>query len=224
MSTGNIRNTGDAARALEATLLRQLLESSGAFKGANVTGGQVQASMFVEALADAVSQSGGLGLARLLEGSLEPGGPKEDAQPDAGPSASTLTSGFGRRIHPIDGTPSFHTGVDMAGDEGAAIRAAADGVVLRAGPRGGYGQAVEIDHGAGRSTLYAHASALDVKPGDRVAQGQTIGQVGQSGRATGPHLHFEVRQDGKPIDPTSALKAYGKRVDNPSGKKPPQGG
>jgi murein DD-endopeptidase MepM/ murein hydrolase activator NlpD len=92
--------------------------------------------------------------------------------------------------------------------------------VISAGVRGGYGNVVEIDHGHGLTTLYAHASAVEVQPGDHVQRGQEVGQVGQTGHATGPHLHFEVRVEGRPIDPAGALKAYGIRADIPNRVRP----
>jgi murein DD-endopeptidase MepM/ murein hydrolase activator NlpD len=230
---GPIKDAADASRALEATLLRQLLSSSGAFKGGELAGEQLHAEMFMEALADAVAQSGGLGLSKVLENSLgaAEGGkadqfsdaPKETPKPTAtaapaSPKApGSASSGFGMRTHPIDGVEKFHTGIDLRGKEGTPILAAADGVVRSAGTRGGYGNAVEIDHGNGVTTLYGHASELGVKPGDHVEKGQEIGEVGMTGRATGPHLHFEVRVEGKPVDPRGALKAYGIRADNPIG-------
>jgi murein DD-endopeptidase MepM/ murein hydrolase activator NlpD len=231
---GSIKDAGDAARALEATLLRQLLASSGAFKGSELAGEQLHAQMFVEALADAVSQSGGLGLSKLLENSLGDAkgsaeGKTSDApaeEPHAHPTGShpaspktpgPVSSGFGMRMHPIDGVEKFHTGIDLRGKEGTPILAAQDGVVRSAGTRGGYGNAVEIDHGNGVTTLYGHAAELEVKPGDHVQKGEEIGQVGMTGRATGPHLHFEVRVEGKPVDPKGALKAYGIRADNSIG-------
>lgn len=212
MSTGP-RDLSDAARALEATLLRQLIASSGAFKGNGVAGSHLHAEMFIETLADAVAKGGGLGLARMLEDSLDRG--------EADLPAPDVTSGFGTRTDPIDGSTRFHTGVDLAGPEGAGIRAAADGVVRSAGKRGGYGNAVEIEHGGGVSTLYAHASSLSVRVGDKVQQGQEVGRVGETGRATGPHLHFEVRVDGRPINPQAALKAYGIRAEDTIGGTPP---
>jgi murein DD-endopeptidase MepM/ murein hydrolase activator NlpD len=224
---GPIKDASDASRALEATLLRQLLASSGAFKGGEIAGEQLHAEMFMEALADAVAQSGGLGLSKVLESSLGEANklsdaPNEAPRPAADASASpktpgSISSGFGMRTHPIDGVQKFHTGVDLRGSEGTPILAAESGVVRSAGTRGGYGNAVEIDHGNGVSTLYGHASELGVKPGDHVEKGQQIGEVGMTGHATGPHLHFEVRVEGKPVDPKGALKAYGIRADNPIG-------
>ena len=140
------------------------------------------------------------------------------------PGATSVTpevsSGFGARKDPINGTQRFHTGVDVAAEEGSPVLAAAPGIVLRAGRRGGYGNAVEIDNGSGISTLYGHASALAVKEGDSVRAGDPIASVGHTGRATGSHLHFEVRKDGRPIDPKSTLNRWGERADVLIGRKP----
>lgn len=114
-----------------------------------------------------------------------------------------ITSPFGWRFHPILHRTLFHTGVDIAADTGEPIHVAADGVVIYAGWYGGYGNAVVVDHGGGLSTLYAHCSVIYVKKGESVAQGEVIAGVGMTGYATGPHLHFEVRVDGKPINPMS---------------------
>jgi hypothetical protein len=124
--------------------------------------------------------------------------------PASGEVTDHVTSEFGRRVHPITGDVRMHTGVDLRAAEGVPIRAAAPGVVREAGPRGGYGNAVEIDHGDGTSTLYAHASSLVVKPGQHVEGGETLGLVGHTGQATGPHLHFELRHHGHPVDPLAA--------------------
>ena len=134
-----------------------------------------------------------------------------------GPEGSHLprvTSPFGLRADPFDGHLTRHQGVDLAGHEGDEIRAVSGGVVRRAGPLGGYGQAVEVDRGDGVTMLYGHASELLVAEGDHVTEGQTIARVGHTGRATGPHLHFEVRQGGRPVDPSRALKIYGLRADD----------
>ena len=128
-------------------------------------------------------------------------------------AGSRTTSGYGLRADPFDGHLAAHAGLDLAAPEGESITAAAAGIVRRAGRRGGYGQAVEIDHGGGVTTLYAHASTLLVRPGDHVEAGDPIGRVGSTGRATGAHLHFELRQDGEAIDPRPALKAYGERAE-----------
>ena len=124
-----------------------------------------------------------------------------------------VTSAFGPRHDPFDGRLTRHEGVDLAGAEGAEVRAARGGVVVRAGERGNYGQSVEIDHGGGVVTLYGHGSEVLVREGETVTPGQPILRVGHSGRATGPHLHFEVRVGGQPVDPGRALKIYGLRAE-----------
>jgi murein DD-endopeptidase MepM/ murein hydrolase activator NlpD len=117
------------------------------------------------------------------------------------------TSSFGYRTDPFLGRPALHSGLDLRDDYGAPVRAAAGGVVVAAGPRGGYGNLVEIDHGGGMSTRYGHLSALDVAPGEPVKPGAVIGRVGSTGRSTGPHLHYEVRVDGEAVDPARFLEA-----------------
>ena len=116
-----------------------------------------------------------------------------------------ITSGFGPRFHPIFHTVRMHTGIDFGAGYGTPIRAAADGTVVRAGWLGGYGNATVIDHGKGLATLYGHQSKILVSEGQEVKRGQVIGQVGATGFATGPHLHFEVRIDGTPVDPRPYL-------------------
>lgn len=117
------------------------------------------------------------------------------------PTSGRAGSGYGYRTHPIFGTQRLHTGVDIAAPTGQAIIAAAAGQVVSAGWRGGYGLAVVIDHGGGLATLYAHQSRLHVSSGEVVSAGQQIGEVGSTGQSTGPHLHFEVRENGAPRDP-----------------------
>ncbi len=117
------------------------------------------------------------------------------------PVGAPVSSGFGTRVHPILGEVRMHTGLDYAAGTGVAIKAAGRGVVIWAGPRGGYGNAVVLDHGKGLATLYAHQSRVNVTVGQRVNPGQVIGFVGQTGMSTGPHLHFEVRELGTPVDP-----------------------
>jgi len=303
---GPVHGKAEAFQQMEAVMLRQMLQSSGAFRASDSPGAQLRTDMFVETLADAVAKAGGLGIARMLErqlggdqGAQAPGAPPsfaglmhgaatapatpfstganpvddlddpnstaplpedptapsiDDYQPGHTPPASAtaippaapppaaaagevtdhVTSGFGFRNHPITGDHRFHTGVDLRAAEGAPIRAAAEGVVRTAGPRGGYGNAVEIDHGDGTSTLYAHASALLVKPGQRVTQGEPVALVGQTGQATGPHLHFELRRHDHPVDPMAmimpnptgrALNRYRERVeDSLVGTRPGAGG
>lgn len=116
------------------------------------------------------------------------------------------SSGFGRRIDPFTGRQAFHEGVDIAAHLGTPIHALGTGVITYAGPKEGYGLMVEINHGNGRSTRYAHASAVLVKEGDTVTKGQEIALVGSTGRSTGPHVHFEVLQDGHEVNPQGYLR------------------
>jgi len=124
-----------------------------------------------------------------------------------------MGSGFGPRIHPILGYVRQHDGIDMSAPSGALIRATADGTVIVAGPMGGYGNAVVIDHGDLVSTLYAHQSSIAVSLGDTVARGDIIGAVGSTGLSTGPHLHFETRLNGVPVDPMPYLIGTGERLE-----------
>ena len=121
------------------------------------------------------------------------------------PVNGPITSPFGWRIHPILGYKKFHTGVDFGVGYGTPIRAADSGTVIYATWMGGYGNVIIVDHGDGLSTLYAHQSSLAVGTGARVTRGQTVGYVGSTGFSTGPHLHFEVRVNGNPVDPMGYL-------------------
>lgn len=117
------------------------------------------------------------------------------------PSSKYITSSFGYRIHPILKYWKMHTGVDIGASTGKDIIAAGSGRVIKAEPYGAYGNCVMIDHGGGIVTLYGHASKLCCKAGDVVARGTKIAEVGMTGTATGPHLHFEVRVNGEYVDP-----------------------
>lgn len=121
------------------------------------------------------------------------------------PSDAPTSSPFGWRIHPILGYRRFHAGLDFAASYGSTIRAADSGTVIFAGWYGGYGRAVIVSHGKGITTLYAHTSELYVSEGQSVQKGQAIASVGSTGLSTGPHLHFEVRNNGTPVDPANYL-------------------
>ncbi len=122
------------------------------------------------------------------------------------PLNAQVTSPFGWRRHPIFGVRKFHTGVDLAGPNHSSIRAADNGNVLYTGWYGGYGKVVIISHGKGMATLYAHMSQTNVSVGQNVSKGDVIGHEGTTGFSTGPHLHFEVRVDGKPNNPMNYLR------------------
>lgn len=121
------------------------------------------------------------------------------------PCVAEVTSSFGWRMHPILGYQRFHSGIDFGADYGTLIQAADSGTVIFAGWYGGYGNAVIIDHGNGLTTLYAHTSEFYVVEGQGVQRGQAIAAIGSTGLSTGPHLHFEVRRDGEPVDPIAYL-------------------
>ena len=121
------------------------------------------------------------------------------------PINGSVSSPFGYRIHPILGVRKLHTGIDINGSTGTPISASADGTVILSQTYGGYGRAVVIDHGGGMATLYAHQSSIAVSVGEVVTRGEVIGYVGCTGSCTGPHLHFEVRLSGVPVDPMQYL-------------------
>jgi murein DD-endopeptidase MepM/ murein hydrolase activator NlpD len=132
---------------------------------------------------------------------------KKESVPNALPVAEGyFASGFGRRIDPFTRSPAFHAGLDFTADRGTDILAAAGGLVIAAEYQPEFGRTIEIDHGNGLTTRYAHASRLRVKAGQIVRKGQKIGEVGSTGRSTGPHLHFEVRSHGVAVDPSKYLR------------------
>jgi len=129
-----------------------------------------------------------------------------DRLPTEVPCDGRLSSTFGSRVHPISHVTKHHDGLDIATSKGTPIRSAGAGVVVFAGRRHGYGNVVEIDHGFGYHTLYAHASKLLVEVGQEIARGQEIALVGSTGRSTGPHLHFEVSVDDQKVDPAAFVE------------------
>jgi murein DD-endopeptidase MepM/ murein hydrolase activator NlpD len=127
------------------------------------------------------------------------------AIPNGRPAPGYITSGFGIRTDPFRGGLAHHMGIDFEANTGDPVRAAAGGVVSFAGVKSGYGNVVEVDHGNGYSTLYGHNSALTVRVGDIVRQGQQLARAGSTGRSTGPHVHFEVHVNGRPVNPRKFL-------------------
>ncbi len=131
---------------------------------------------------------------------------QQNSVPSRMPIRNTyITSGFGGRADPFDGGSAFHKGVDFHANVGDPVMSVADGVVSYAGVRGGYGNVVEVDHGNGYVTRYAHNSRLVVKVGDLVRAGQQVAKAGSSGRSTGAHVHFEVWADGRVVNPRKFL-------------------
>ena len=182
-----------AASQAAARAVRQ--QKTGALKGVNQDLAELERQE-VQLLAESQALSG------VITGSSGSGqGTGSLIYPVGGP----ITSPFGWRIHPILGYRKFHTGVDFGVGYGTPIRAADSGTVIYATWMGGYGNVIIVDHGNGLSTLYAHQSSLAVGIGTRVSRGQTIGYVGSTGFSTGPHLHFEARVNGNPVDPMGYL-------------------
>ncbi len=166
-------------------------------------GGPFEAVMGTEGDIDPRFERLGLSLARMavLERAL-------DGIPRVVPaSVQSITSGFGYRRDPFNGRGAMHAGIDFKGAIGSPIFAAAGGRVSFAGSKAGYGQAIEVTHGNGIVTRYAHLSRIDAKIGQRVAAGATIGGLGSTGRSTGPHLHFEVRINDRAVNPRPFLEA-----------------
>jgi len=121
-------------------------------------------------------------------------------------SSGWISSNFGRRIDPFNGNLAWHQGVDFAtGVTGVDVSSVASGVVTFAGERSGYGMLVEVNHGNGYESLYAHNQEVLVNPGDIVKKGQVVALSGNSGRSTGPHVHFEIHKNGRVIDPASYI-------------------
>jgi murein DD-endopeptidase MepM/ murein hydrolase activator NlpD len=128
-----------------------------------------------------------------------------NATPSLLPINGWLSSTFGYRRNPYDGSYRLHSGVDIAAEPGTPVRAPADGSVIFSGYREGYGKVIVMDHGYGIRTLFAHNSALFVGQGSKVKRGETISQVGNTGHSTGPHLHYEIRKNGVPVNPSTFL-------------------
>lgn len=159
-----------------------------------VTGAEAMRS----ALADADEAFARLGTVKTAAAKLPVAAPLEGA---------SMTSNFGSRTDPFLGSTAFHAGVDFRSPIGRPVEATAPGRVVVAGRNGGYGNMVEIDHGFGLSTRYAHLSRIDVEVGARVERGTVVGRVGSTGRSTGPHLHYETRVNGTAVNPTRYLTA-----------------
>ena len=168
---------------------------------------QAIAEMLRQRAADRAAQAA----AAAAQAASGGGGGSDYYQPVSGSGAmiwpvnGVVTSPYGYRTHPIFGTTIYHSGIDIGVDYGTPVHAADGGVVVEAGWISGYGYAVIIDHGNGLSTLYGHNQELAVSEGQSVSQGQVIAYAGSTGNSTGPHVHFEVRANGDPVDPSAYL-------------------
>ncbi len=209
------RSVQEAARGLESYFVKEWLKTAKVGEGLGLGKG-VAASTFEEmlqdSLAQAVSSAGGLGVSEALAAQLV--APEsvqayraQGVQLGTSPIAGRITSDFGIRSDPIHGGERAHHGIDLAAPAGTPVQAAGAGVVRFAGEQSGYGNVVILDHGGGLETRYAHLQDVNVQEGATLSEGQSLGTVGSTGRSTGPHLHFEVRQDGQPQDPTSRVPA-----------------
>jgi murein DD-endopeptidase MepM/ murein hydrolase activator NlpD len=218
----------ELAHEFEAMFLAQMLKQmrqSMAFAEDGDTEGFGKAAFadtFDTELARHLSASGGIGIAAVIMESFDRRGPAvpgvNPAPAPAGPMAlpGPVSSGFGWRPDPLTGQNRFHKGVDIKAAYGQDVPSVAGGRVVAAGEQGGYGLTVVVEHDSGIRTRYAHLSVLGVKPGDVVATGQHLGRVGSTGRSTGPHLHFEVLEDGRAVDPAAGMQ---KLAENAAFKK-----
>lgn len=142
---------------------------------------------------------------RIVQNDVDKRNALAAATPSIWPAHGWLTSTVGRRRDPINGDRDYHSGLDIAADHGSSVYATADGVVLQAAREGAYGHLVIVDHGYGLETRYGHLSAYKVKAGDPVKRGDVVGLVGSTGRSTGSHLHYEVRVNGRLLNPLQLL-------------------
>jgi murein DD-endopeptidase MepM/ murein hydrolase activator NlpD len=208
---------------LLAQMMREMKQSMAPESDEQGLGGSIMGDTFLSELGLALSRAGGVGMSKVLVDGFTKNLPVAGEVENAGAASSLLpltpgdvadllpltpkatsmkiSSDFGWRNDPIDGRQRFHAGTDLRLAYGRDVRAAAAGVVTFAGNQGGYGTSVTVRHSDGIETRYAHLSAMDVREGDQVSAGQVIARSGNTGRTTGPHLHFEVRQNGRPVDP-----------------------
>ncbi len=188
---------------LEILALRDADEDATLPSGRRAEGGEISLEERVDRLAESlVAEEISL---QEVRGYLVTREALLDAYPTDWPADGWLTSRYGFRRSPLPGSNPFHTGIDIAAAYGSPIRATADGVVTDARFRDAYGYTVEVDHGFGIGTLYAHCSRLVVQVGDEVERGDVIAHIGRTGRATGPHLHYEITRDGVPVNPETFL-------------------
>ena len=208
-----------SAAQLQQLLVRELLKGAHVFPELQGAGGGFARDTFIDVIAEVVAHAEtGAGHAAHIERPIAAHTPRSfvDAVIE-GPGR--VSSPFGERVDPFTGAHRHHRGVDVAAPEGTPITSLDGGEVVFAGERGGYGLTVEVRGADGRLTRYAHARALHVSVGDRVATGDVIAEVGSTGRSTGPHVHVEVLERGIAVDPTTALLAGGTAT-SPSPPRP----
>lgn len=223
----------EAAEKFEALFVGMMLKQARESMDSSMFSGEYTemfADIWDQSIAEEMRQGGGLGLADQLEKQLDAMGksvPSPQAasflprQPAHGADFSMpveggrISSGYGKRIDPFHGREKNHHGLDIAAPEGSPIRAVQAGVVTYAGERGGYGNVVILRHVDGTETRYAHCASVAVEAGQTIPTGDTLGTVGSTGRSTGPHLHFEVRKDGKILDPAQWLSDNKKITQHP---------
>ena len=173
-------------------------------------GQKASASGFEQSMAQFNFLESNVNQAALPTGSLQllnsPSLADLTSTPTLWPVIGHLTGTFGERMDPFSGEGAFHTGVDISSQYGDGVRVTADGVVIEADDHAGYGRLVVVDHGFGVTTWYGHLSTFNVLVGQQLRRGDTIGNVGVSGRSTGPHVHYEVRINGAPVNPMRYLR------------------
>lgn len=202
------KSEGQAATEVFARILVQELQRS-LPEGGMLGGGSFAPleALVTDALVKSLTAGDGLGLGQMFDGPGV-GGPTGTHHAAPGPVAvadGPVSSPYGPRVHPVLGRHHHHSGIDIAAPLGSPVRAARAGTVKETRFESGYGNLVVVEHAAGLETWYAHLDTIRVEAGDAVQAGATLATVGNTGRTTGPHLHFEVRQEGRPIDPTPWL-------------------
>ena len=231
MNIANASNLTEASQGLEAYFVRWIfsqLRNTSTDPLSSGMAGSTFREMLDDKLADNIAEAGGMGISTVIEAQLSASVEATAAVPMHRPLGSRpyqssgdgvlsfvpvvggKSSGYGERKDPIEGDVRFHAGVDIGAKTGTPVYAAGKGKVSFAGVAGGYGNLVMVDHGNGLQTRYAHLSKIEVKVGEVLEPGVLLGEVGSTGRSTGPHLHFEVRRDGKAVSPEDEIPALQK--------------
>lgn len=228
----------DAIERFSAYFVRSFLKEA---KVGEALGGQGGATghfsdMFQNALAEQMAKGGEMGLTAALERELGPqlggheaadaisamraleGYGRPDPRLNHAPVAGRISSHFGHRHDPLGEGHRHHAGLDIAAERGTPVVGAGAGTVVRAEAAGDYGNLVVVDHGGGLETRYAHLDSIDVRVGDHIDAGQRLGGVGDTGRSTGPHLHFEVRRHGRAENPLRVVSGLNVGPDRSSGR------